>query len=104
MGGQYNESSLIGTAVALPILSIVAVILRFHVRLRLRRTFIGVDDWLILGSVLLVCGHGVMQILSVVYGASGEDDIPEKTRAPARIAYTQKVRPEAYLCPRASKR
>ena len=59
----YGESSLIATAIALPLLAIIAVILRFYSRLHLRRTFIEIDDWLALVSVVFVCGHGVVQIL-----------------------------------------
>ena len=61
----YGVNSLIGTAIALPIFGIAAVVLRFYVRLRVRHTYIGVDDWLILLSVVLVCGHGVIQILGM---------------------------------------
>ena len=60
----YGDDSLIGTAIALPILSIIAVWLRFYVRLRVRRTKIGADDWSILLSVYLVCAQAVAQVLS----------------------------------------
>ena len=60
----YSVESLIATAIALPFLSINAVILRFYVRLRVRRTKLGADDWLALVSVILVCAHGSIQILS----------------------------------------
>ena len=58
----YGESSLIGTAIALPLLAILAVILRFYARLHLRKSFIKIDDWLALLAVVFVCGHGVVQI------------------------------------------
>ena len=56
------ESSLIGTAIALPLLAILAVILRFYARLHLRKSRIEIDDWLALLAVVFVCGHGVVQI------------------------------------------
>ena len=59
----YGVDSLIGVAIALPLLGITAVILRFYVRLRLKRDYIGTDDWLILLSIILVCGQAAIQIL-----------------------------------------
>ena len=61
----YGVTSLISTAIALPILSILAVSLRLYVRLRMRHTYVGIDDWLVVLSVLLVCGQGVLQILGM---------------------------------------
>ena len=62
----YGASSLIGTAIALPVLSIIAVLLRFFVRLRMKRSYVGIDDWLILLSLILVCGQCVLQILGTL--------------------------------------
>ena len=59
----YGVDSLIGVAIALPLLGIIAVILRFYVRLYLKRDYLGVDDWLILASIILVCGQAAIQIL-----------------------------------------
>ena len=59
----YGADSLIVTAIVLPFLSVIAVFLRFYVRLRMRHTHIGIDDWLVLLSVFLVWGQGVIQIL-----------------------------------------
>ena len=53
---MYNVNSLIVTAVIIPLLGVVAVALRFYVRLRLTPTYVGVDDWAIALSCLLVCG------------------------------------------------
>ena len=53
---MYSVQSFIATAVTLPLLSISAVLLRFYVRLRVKFTYIGIDDWLIAFSCLLVCG------------------------------------------------
>lgn len=65
MTDPYGVNSLVGTAVTLPVLAIVSVLLRFYVRLRMRHTFLGVDDWLVMLSVLLVCGQGIIQILGM---------------------------------------
>ena len=59
----YGADSLLVTAIILPFLSIIAVSLRIYVRLGMRHTYMGADDWLVIFSVLLVCGQGVMQIL-----------------------------------------
>ena len=63
----YGVDSLIGVAIALPLLGIIAVILRFYVRLHLKRDYIGVDDWLILASIILVCGQAAIQILGKTF-------------------------------------
>lgn len=59
---MYGVASLIVTATVLPLLGLVAVCLRFFVRLRLKSTFVGIDDWLIAFSCLLVLGQGANQI------------------------------------------
>lgn len=59
---MYGVASLIVTAIVLPILGLIAVCLRFFVRLRLKTTFIGVDDWLIAFSCLLVFAQGAILI------------------------------------------
>lgn len=70
----YNVASLIGTAIALPLLGVLAVILRFYVRLRLRPTFIGTDDWLIVLAVVLVVGQGICQIIGTQSQTPGSDE------------------------------
>ena len=59
---MYGVASLIATATVLPLLGFVAVCLRFYVRLRLKPTFVGIDDWLITFSCLLVFGQAAIQI------------------------------------------
>ena len=73
----YGADSLLVTAVVLPFLSIIAVFLRFYVRLRMRHTHIGIDDWLVLLSVFLVCGQGVIQILGSLHLLSHENSKAE---------------------------
>lgn len=63
---MYGVTSLIVTAVILPLLGVVAVTLRFYVRLRLKPTFIGIDDWMITFSCLLVCAIGANQIVGKI--------------------------------------
>ena len=59
----YGVISLVETAIALPLLSLLAVFLRFYVRLHMRRSRIGVDDWLCLVAVVSLFGLAVMQII-----------------------------------------
>ena len=59
---MYGVASLIVTATALPFMGLVAVCLRFLVRLRLKRSFVGIDDWLIAFACVLVWVQGALQI------------------------------------------
>ena len=59
---MYGVASLIVTAAVLPLLGLSAVCLRFFVRLCLKPTFVGIDDWLIAFSCLLVFAQGALQI------------------------------------------
>lgn len=63
---MYGVTSVIVTAVVLPLLGFVAVCLRFYVRIRLVPTYVGIDDWLIAFSCLLVLGQGAMQIVGMI--------------------------------------
>ena len=60
---MYGVGSVIFAAIFLPLLGSVAVFLRFYTRRRLTNTFIGIDDWLIAFSCLLVLGQGAAQIV-----------------------------------------
>ncbi|KAG8532195.1 uncharacterized protein KY384_003836 [Bacidia gigantensis] len=84
----YNVASLIGTAIALPLLGVIAVILRFYVRLRLRPTFIGIDDWLIVLAVVLVVGQCANQVVAAVIGMLGRDNEPV---VDWRVAHESKI-------------
>ncbi|KAL8816842.1 MAG: hypothetical protein Q9191_008257 [Dirinaria sp. TL-2023a] len=70
----YGVTSLIVTATVLPFLGSVLVALRFYVRLRLKPTFVGIDDWLILFACVLVWGQGANQIVAAVIGELGRDN------------------------------
>lgn len=83
---MYGVDSLIVTAIVLPFIGSVAVALRFYVRLRLKPTYIGLDDWLILFACVLVWGQGANQIIGAIIGELGRDD--QKTEK-WRIAHQQ---------------
>lgn len=63
---MYGVASVIVTAILLPLLGFVAVYLRFYTRIRLTSTSIGIDDWLIAFSCVLVLGQGAAQIAGMI--------------------------------------
>ena len=63
---MYSVASVIVAAIVLPLLGVLAVCLRFYVRIRLTPTFVGIDDWLIAFSCFLVLGQGAMQIAGII--------------------------------------
>ena len=63
---MYGIASVIVAAVLLPLLGFVAVCLRFYTRISLTPTFVGIDDWLIAFSCLLVLGQGALQIVGMI--------------------------------------
>ena len=62
----YDPPSIIAISVVLPLLAVGAVILRFLVRLRWQPTYIGVDDWLILGALVFLLADGANLIVGML--------------------------------------
>lgn len=62
---MYDIASIITTAIVLPLLGFVSVCLRFYVRVSLTPSSVGLDDWLIAFSCLLVFAQGAMQIVGM---------------------------------------
>ena len=54
----YFPQSIVVIAIFLPLLAIIAVCLRFWVRLYVQPTHIGIDDWLIVGALILCLADG----------------------------------------------
>ena len=54
----YDPPSIIAVSIVLPLLALVAVCLRFLVRQRVQPTYIGIDDWLVLGAVVFSLADG----------------------------------------------
>ena len=63
----YNVASLITTATILPSLGLVAVCLRIYLRLFLRPTYLGTDDYLIAIAAIFACGQGANQVIGKAY-------------------------------------
>ena len=59
----YNVASLIATAIILPLLGVVAVALRFYVRLHVKPSPLRADDWLIVVSCIIACALAANQIV-----------------------------------------
>ncbi|KAI8965299.1 hypothetical protein F5Y11DRAFT_313576 [Daldinia sp. FL1419] len=66
--GGITPASVIAVGAVLPGLAIIAVALRFYVRLIRMYTSLGVEDWLILASVILTLGMGLMMIIGSALG------------------------------------
>lgn len=85
---MYGVASLIAVGILLPLIGTLLVGLRFFVRLRLRPTFVGIDDWLILFACVLVWSQGVIEVIAAVLGELGRD---EETTVAYRIHHQQKL-------------
>lgn len=51
---EYSPTGIVVIAVVLPLFSVVAVALRFLVRLKIQPTYIGIDDWTIAVAVIFL--------------------------------------------------
>lgn len=85
---MYTVAALIATAIILPLLGTSFIVLRFDVRLRLKPTYIGIDDCLIVVACAFVWGQAAVQIASAVHGELGRDN--QKT-VPWRVRNEQKL-------------
>lgn len=65
---MYEPSELVAVGFALPLLSVVAVILRFLARRAGKDTRVAIDDWFILIALLFVVAMGVAQLYGSVGG------------------------------------
>ena len=54
----YSPESIVAVSIILPLLGLVAVGLRFWVRISVQPTFVGLDDWFIVGAVVLSLADG----------------------------------------------
>ncbi|TVY83828.1 hypothetical protein LSUE1_G001333 [Lachnellula suecica] len=61
--GNITPANVIAVGAVLPILGLIAVVARFYGRQHVSVVFLGADDWLILLSLILTIGMGVMMIV-----------------------------------------
>ncbi|KAF2238745.1 hypothetical protein EV356DRAFT_518003 [Viridothelium virens] len=90
---MYSPASLTVTAVMLPLFGVIAVFLRFWVRLHLQPSYVGADDVFIVIGSLLVCGMGALQITSTVLGDLSQDTTvtPQKDYLEQKFNYINVV-------------
>lgn len=55
--------SIIATGAVFSVLPALAVFLRFYCHLRVTRSRVGIDDWLMLAALFLTVGLGLMLIV-----------------------------------------
>ncbi|KAI3323419.1 hypothetical protein HD806DRAFT_85811 [Xylariaceae sp. AK1471] len=60
---RITPASVIAIGAVFAFLPAVAVVLRFYCRLRVKRTVLGIDDWLSLAAFVLTLGMGIMLIV-----------------------------------------
>jgi len=59
---MYAPVSLVFNGVFLPTVAVVAVGLRFHVRLSSQQKRLSLDDWVIVPALVLVCAMGCLAV------------------------------------------
>ena len=64
---NYPPSAIIAIPVVLPLLTVVAVVLRFYVRLKLSPTYLGIDDWTAAVASLFCLGFGASLIVGAFH-------------------------------------
>lgn len=67
----YPPASIVAVAIILPFLALIAVILRFWVRLRVAPSYLGADDWLIAAAVFLCLADGANLAVAAILGMQG---------------------------------
>ncbi|KAI9718493.1 MAG: hypothetical protein M1828_006676 [Chrysothrix sp. TS-e1954] len=72
----YPVSSAISTAIIFLVLGAITLCLRFWVRLRMRPTYVGPDDYTVVIAFILVCGMCANQIILATIGELGRDGQP----------------------------
>ena len=63
----YDPTSIIAICVILPIIALVALCLRFWVRIRVQPTHIGADDWLILVASIFLIADAANLIVGALF-------------------------------------
>lgn len=66
----YPPASTVAICVVLPVLAIIAVLLRFYVRIRVQPTYVGIDDWLAVAACLFACADSANLIASKEFSAN----------------------------------
>ena len=70
---MYSPSSVITSGIVLPVLGVLAVVLRFAVRIKSTSMGLGFDDWAMLAACVIVCGMGSLQVVGEYRTTSTEN-------------------------------
>ncbi|KAI9652834.1 MAG: hypothetical protein M1831_006359 [Alyxoria varia] len=91
----YSPESIVAVSILLPLLAVTTVSLRFFVRKKLARTYIGFDDWLLLAACFLALADGANLAVAAIIGFQGrvyEGTIPhQRAVVEARCDYVKTV-------------
>ena len=71
----YSPESIVAISILLPSLAVVFLLLRFFVRQKLARTYIGLDDWLLVAACFLALADGAnlaVGMIDATYSAALE--------------------------------
>lgn len=60
---MYSPTSIVALGIVLPLLGVFAVFLRLFIRMRLRPTPLGADDWIICVGAFFVCAMGANELI-----------------------------------------
>lgn len=96
----YSPDSIIAVGIVLPTLALIAVCLRFYVRLRLAKTYIGLDDYLIAVAVVLCLADGANLAYAAIDGILGrnyEGELPVERNRRQTISDYAKIIAEKLL-------
>jgi len=72
----YTVAAIFATSIIFPVIVYAQVAARFWMRLRFQRTYLGLDDWLILLATVIVTGMAVGYMLGATIGVMGRDGNP----------------------------
>ncbi|KAI9896982.1 hypothetical protein N3K66_008004 [Trichothecium roseum] len=79
---------IVAAGIALPILDIAVVALRFASRLKSRQP-LGPDDWLLIPATILVIGVGACLVIGVLMNGFGYREVPTSKENPSAEAIAQ---------------
>ena len=94
---EYPPSSIVAIGIILPLIALFAVILRFYLRLFIKPTYIGIDDWLILGAVILSMADGANLAVGMYSNSQMIEENKSLTCQRCHLGYSRQV-----LCTRPS--
>lgn len=71
---MYSPTSLVALGIVLPLLGVFAVCVRLGVRIGMRRSVVGPDDWMIVAGSFMVCAMGANELIGKTPPCPSQDD------------------------------